>query len=215
MWSYTHAHTHTHPHHPLFPHICYSQSELPLLLSPWLQIKVSADATLGGVFGFNQALCHQAPVELLQVRVHTLPIRLAHLHHVVHIEQLRTVHQFPVRHAAPGQAERDVDKKRPRKDGRGRRWCTHKRKEEKLGKRKQQQQQRVDKGRKEVGKKNIGGGEQPSDKTMRVRWHTERNNNITFCVHKYISMSRHASWTSTRQNKTRGRIRLEWSLFGL
>lgn len=49
-------------------------------------------ATLGGVFGFNQALRHQAPVELLQVRIHTLPIRLAHLHHVVHIQQLGTVH---------------------------------------------------------------------------------------------------------------------------
>lgn len=58
---------------------------------------------LGGIFGFNQTLCHQAPVELLQVRIHTLPIWLAHLHHVVHIQQLWTVHQFPVRHVRPCQ----------------------------------------------------------------------------------------------------------------
>lgn len=51
--------------------------------------------TLGGVFGFNQALGHQAPVELLQVRVHTLPIWLTHPHHVLYVQQLGTVSQLP------------------------------------------------------------------------------------------------------------------------
>lgn len=53
---------------------------------------LDGDATLGGVFGFNQAFCHQTSVELLQVRIHTLPVWLPHLHHIVHIQQLRTVH---------------------------------------------------------------------------------------------------------------------------
>lgn len=35
----------------------------------------------------------------------------------------------------------------------------------------------VDKGRGREGKKNRGGSEQPSDKTMRMWRHTERNNN--------------------------------------
>lgn len=56
------------------------------------RLSFSWGATLGGIFGFNQALRHQTPVELLQVRVHTLPIWLTHLHHVVHIQQLGTVH---------------------------------------------------------------------------------------------------------------------------
>lgn len=51
--------------------------------------------TLGGVFGFDQALLHQSPVELLEVRVHALPVRLPHPHHILHIQKLRTVCQLP------------------------------------------------------------------------------------------------------------------------
>lgn len=71
-----------------------NQSQAPLEARPpsHHRFSFSWGATLGGIFGFNQALRHQAPVELLQVRVHTLPIRLAHLHHVVHIQQLGAVH---------------------------------------------------------------------------------------------------------------------------
>lgn len=43
------------------------------------------------LFGFYQPLLDQAAIEFLNVCVHTLPIRLAHPDHVLHVQQLRTV----------------------------------------------------------------------------------------------------------------------------
>lgn len=63
-------------------------SDLALTVLLWV-------LTLGGVFGFDQALQHQSPVELLEVRVHALPVRLPHPHHILHIQKLRTVGQLP------------------------------------------------------------------------------------------------------------------------
>lgn len=61
---------------------------------------------------------------------------------------------------------------------------------EEIEKKKKKQQQRVDKRRREEGKKNRGGSEQPSDKTIRVRRHTERNNNnYILCSQIYIHES--------------------------
>lgn len=92
-------------------------------VSPWDQFNDGRErgACLGVVSRFNQALGDQTPVELLQVRVHTLPVGLAHLHHVVHVQQLGTVHHFPApRHGAGRKEGQD----RSRETGRGDRCGT-------------------------------------------------------------------------------------------
>lgn len=44
-----------------------------------------------GLFGFYQPLLDQTAVELLDVRVHALPVRLSKPHHVLCIQELRAV----------------------------------------------------------------------------------------------------------------------------
>lgn len=56
------------------------------------------------LFGFYQPLLDQAAIEFLNVCVHTLPIRLAHPDHVLHVQQLRTVCVLPGGREREGQA---------------------------------------------------------------------------------------------------------------
>lgn len=50
---------------------------------------------LSPLFGFDQTLLHQAAVKLLDVRVHTLPVRLLHPDQVFSIQQRRAACQPP------------------------------------------------------------------------------------------------------------------------
>lgn len=45
------------------------------------------------LFSFDQSFFHQAAVELLDVRVHTLPVRLLHPHQVFGIQQRGAAYQ--------------------------------------------------------------------------------------------------------------------------
>lgn len=55
-----------------------------------------------GLFGFYQPLLDQTAVELLDVRVHALPVRLSKPHHVLCIQELRAVRMGPGEGRGPG-----------------------------------------------------------------------------------------------------------------
>lgn len=55
-----------------------------------------------GLFGFYQPLLDQTAVELLDVRVHALPVRLSKPHHVLCVQELRAVRMGPGEGRGPG-----------------------------------------------------------------------------------------------------------------
>lgn len=55
-----------------------------------------------GLFGFYQPLLDQTAVELLDVRVHALPVGLSKPHHVLCVQELRAVRMGPGEGRGPG-----------------------------------------------------------------------------------------------------------------
>lgn len=71
-----------------------------------------------GLFGFYQPLLDQTAVELLDVRVHALPVRLSKPHHVLCVQELRAVRMGPGEGRGPGRGREAGP--RQGKGGRGR-----------------------------------------------------------------------------------------------
>lgn len=93
---------------------CFSHPPPSLSLGPSEQIPAYSAGRRGGVshrgapeqglglFGFYQPLLDQTAVELLDVRVHALPVRLSKPHHVLCVQELRAVRMGPGEGRGPG-----------------------------------------------------------------------------------------------------------------
>ncbi len=60
-----------------------------------LETPANNESCLHSLFGFDEAFLHQGAVELLDVRVHTLPVGLVHSDQVVWVQQCWAACQPP------------------------------------------------------------------------------------------------------------------------
>lgn len=106
---------------------CYHHPPPDLSLGPSEQIPAYSAGGIShrgapeqglGLFGFYQPLLDQTAVELLDVRVHALPVRLSKPHHVLCVQELRAVRMGPGEGRGPGRG-REAGPRRG-KGGRGR-----------------------------------------------------------------------------------------------